>query len=223
MQPTDVRAPLQPGEAAPPFSLPAADGDGAISLGDYRGRPLLLTLMRGLQCPFCRRNLVRLGGIAPKLRDLGVDVLAIVGTTPERARLYLRHRPAAIRVAADPELAIHRRYGIPCHPVTPQVLEQYRTVHVDPFGELPAPVPFLGPDGAEIHDVFDRLDGFVPTKVDQRDRARQFRESLQVCGQYLMDGDAVIRFTHVEGAPNGLSAAGMFPSEQTLLAVIRTL
>jgi hypothetical protein len=29
---------------------------------------------------------------------------------------------------------------------------------------------------AEIRDVFDRLDGFVPNETDQRDCARQFRE-----------------------------------------------
>jgi len=185
MSSDELRPPLQPGESAPDFRLPAADrAEGMVSLADYHGRPLLLTLMRGLHCPFCRRNIVRLGGMAPMLRQLGVETLAIIGTTADRARLYLRYHPAQIALAADPALATHRQYGIPCYPMSPELLDQYRMIRVDPFHELPAPVPFLGTNGTEIHDVFDRLDGFVPNEVDQRDRTRQFRESVQLCGQY---------------------------------------
>jgi len=179
--------------------------------------------MRGVQCPFCRRNVVRLGQIAPALRQVGVETLAIVGTTPERARLYFRYRPASIALAADPELASHRHYRLPCYPVTPELRDQYRATRVDPFRELPAPVPLLGPDGREAHDVFDRLDDFVPTEVDQRDRTRQFRDSMQVCGQYMLDSRGIIRWAHVEGASGGLATAGIFPSEATLIAVARSL
>src|SRR5262245_7661928 len=179
--------------------------------------------MRGLQCPFCRRNIALLGRIAPRLREVGVETLAIIGTNAERARLYFRHRPASIPLAADVDLVTHRRYGIPCFPLTPELLEQLRTVLVDPFRELPEPVPFLGPDGAEIHDIFDRLDGFVPNEIDQRDRTRQFRDSMQLCGQYMMDAAGIIRWAHVEGDSGGLAGAGVFPNEATLVDVARRL
>lgn len=40
---------VQKGEPAPDFTLPAAHGDGTVSLADYRGRsPVLLALFRGL-------------------------------------------------------------------------------------------------------------------------------------------------------------------------------
>lgn len=43
------RPPVQPGEPAPDFTVPAANRDGSVSLGDYRGRsPVLLALYRGL-------------------------------------------------------------------------------------------------------------------------------------------------------------------------------
>ena len=46
---TIEQRPLQAGEPAPDFTLPAADRDGSVSLADYRGRsPVLLTLLRGL-------------------------------------------------------------------------------------------------------------------------------------------------------------------------------
>lgn len=219
----EQRPPLQPGESAPHFILPAADRDGTVSLADCHGRPLLLTLMRGLQCPFCRRNIIRLGRIAPMLRQFGVETLAIIGTTPERARFYVRYRPSPIPLAADPDLATHRQYGIPCYPMTAELREQYRTVRVDPFHELPEPVPFVGPDGSEIHDVFDRLDGFIPNEIDQGDRTRQFRESVQLCGQYMLDSNGVVRWAHVEGEPGGLARAGIFPDEAILLAAARDL
>jgi peroxiredoxin len=215
--------PLRPGDSAPQFELPRADQEGTVSLEDYRGRPLLLTLMRGVQCPFCRRNIAMLGRVAPALRAVGVETLAIVGTTTERARLYFSYRPASIPLAADPDLATHRRYGIPCYPITPELLDQLRTVRVDPFRELPEAVPFLGPGGVEIHDVFDRLDNFVPTEVDQRDRTRQFRESMQVCGQYMLDSHGIVRWAHVEGASGGLATSGIFPNEATLVSVARSL
>ncbi len=41
--------PVQPGEPAPDFTLPAANREGSVSLAHYRGRsPLLLALYRGL-------------------------------------------------------------------------------------------------------------------------------------------------------------------------------
>jgi peroxiredoxin len=46
---TEGRAPVQPGEPAPDFKVPAANREGSVSLADYRGRsPLLLSLFRGV-------------------------------------------------------------------------------------------------------------------------------------------------------------------------------
>ena len=49
MTTASVRPPVQAGEPAPDFTLPAAHGQGAVSLSDYRGRsPVLLALFRGV-------------------------------------------------------------------------------------------------------------------------------------------------------------------------------
>ena len=41
--------PLQSGDPAPHFALPAVNREGQVSLGDYRGRsPVLVGLFRGL-------------------------------------------------------------------------------------------------------------------------------------------------------------------------------
>ncbi len=45
----ELRQPLQPGDRAPDFTLPAVDREGNVSLADYRGRsPVLLAVLRGL-------------------------------------------------------------------------------------------------------------------------------------------------------------------------------
>ncbi len=49
MATVEPRPPVQPDEQAPDFTLPAAHGEGFVSLADYRGRsPVLLALLRGL-------------------------------------------------------------------------------------------------------------------------------------------------------------------------------
>ena len=49
MASVEPRSPVQPGERAPDFTVPAANREGTVSLADYLGRsPLLLALFRGL-------------------------------------------------------------------------------------------------------------------------------------------------------------------------------
>jgi peroxiredoxin len=45
----ELRPPVQRGEPAPDFTVPAANREESVSLADYRGRsPVLLALYRGL-------------------------------------------------------------------------------------------------------------------------------------------------------------------------------
>ncbi len=46
----EPRGPLQPGEPAPDFSLPAVNSEGLVALADYRGRSPVLVASR----PFVR-------------------------------------------------------------------------------------------------------------------------------------------------------------------------
>ena len=65
--------PLQPGDAAPDFALPAVNGEGLVSLSDYRGkRAVLIGLYRGLHCPFCRRQITRLSATQKLLTQVGL-------------------------------------------------------------------------------------------------------------------------------------------------------
>ena len=210
--------PVEPGEPAPDFSLPTVDREGFVSLADYRGRsPLLLTLNRGLWCPFCRRHIARLGGSRAKLRAVGVETLAVVATKPERARLYLRFRPTGVPLAADPELITHRSYGLPKPTLTPELLQAARSVRVNPAGDLPEPVPVL-----EVNDIANRLEGFEFTDTDRDDMDRQFAAGPQLAGQFLVDADGIVRWANIECA-EGLDRAGQYPTDEELLTAARAL
>src|SRR2546426_2154928 len=148
--PTEQHDPLRPGEAAPEFWLPAINRDGTVSLEDYRGRcPVLIGLFRGLHCPFCRRQLVQLGTTQEKLKAVGVETMAVVNTPLERARLYFKYRPARVLLAADPEAATHRAFGVPEGVLVEHESEaswplrttmgQLQAALVNPTGELPEP------------------------------------------------------------------------------------
>jgi hypothetical protein len=51
---TGSRAPIQPGDRAPDFVLPAAHRKGTVAVADYRGRsPVRLALFRGLRSSAC--------------------------------------------------------------------------------------------------------------------------------------------------------------------------
>ena len=58
---TKDQMPVQSGDRAPDFVVPAVHEDRTISLADYRGRtPVPLGLFRGLYCPFCRRAMAQM-------------------------------------------------------------------------------------------------------------------------------------------------------------------
>ena len=106
---------LQPGDVAPNVVLDAITRQGKVAVDDYRGRtPVLISMFRGLHCPYCRRHIAALAQLEPALREKGIDMLTVINTPVERARLYFRYRPMPnLLAAADPERASHRAFGLP--------------------------------------------------------------------------------------------------------------
>ena len=204
------------GQPAPDFTLPAVHREGEISLADYRGKsPLLLAIFIGLYCPFCRRNIAQLGGTQEKLRTLGVETLAVVATELQNARLYFKHRPARVALAADPDLVTHRAFGLPRRVVSDEYMTAVKTVPVNPTGELPEPRPL-----AEISAMLDQADGFMRGPADLRDIERQWPQAK---GQFLIDREGVIRWARTESANEPVTKLGKFPTDDELLAVAQRI
>lgn len=200
------------GKPAPEFTLPAVHREGEVSLADYRGKShLLLAIFVGLYCPFCRRNIAQLGGTQEKLRERGVETLAVVATELDNAKLYFKYRPARVALAADPSLVTHRAYALPRLEVTEELTSELGALRLNPTGELPEPLPM-----SEVGSLLDRKDGFQRTPADLRDIDRQWP---QLKGQFLVDRDGIVRWAHIECGTEGLAGIGKFPSDQELLAV----
>jgi peroxiredoxin len=212
---------VQVGDLAPDFTLPAGDRDESVALADYRGRsPLLLAILRGIYCPLCRRNIVQMGRAREKLEAVGIEMLAIVATKPENARLFFRFHPPRVRVAADPDMIALRAYGVPKPPVTPELMQSFQSTRIDPSGELPEPVP-----ATEIAEALNRLDGYEPTETDLEDIPKQWRwdHSTQLIAQFLIDRGGVVRWSNSECAREGVAGLGKFPGSAELLDAARTL
>src|SRR5688572_15291237 len=218
MATVEPRAPVQVGEPAPDFTLPAVDRDELVSLSDYRGKsPVLLALNRGLWCAFCRRHIAQLGTTREKLQAAGVETLAVVATPPERARLYVRFHPVRVRLAADPDLQTHQAFGLPKPSFTPDLIQAAQQTQTDAWGELPAPVPV-----AAAIDALNKRDNFQMTETDRADHQHQYLTGPQMAGQFLVDRAGIVRWAHIECA-EGLGGAGKLPTDEEILAADRAL
>lgn len=206
--------PIQPGEHAPDFVVPAVHDDTQISLADYRGRaPILLGLFPGLYCPFCRRALAQMAGVSEKLRPLGVESLAIVGTELDNARLYFSFRPTRLLLGVDPQLETHRSYGVPKPEPTPELMQAVAMVRINPTGELPEPLPV--PAATE---ALQKIDRYQPTPTDMREGESNF---TQMKGQFLIDRSGIVRWSNIECGREGLSGLGKFPTPDELMTAAK--
>ncbi|KPK06482.1 MAG: hypothetical protein AMJ64_09000 [Betaproteobacteria bacterium SG8_39] len=216
---------LRPGDSAPRFALPAVNREGEVSLDDYRGRsPVLLGLFRGLHCPFCRRQVVQLSTTQDKLKPLGVETVAVVNTPLDRARLYFKHRPVRVPLAADPEAATHRLFGLPAGVIVEReseaawplriTLGQLQAARINPTGELPAPL-----DPFAANDALNQQEGFEPTETDQQVAAAH---GTQLAGYFLIDRNGIIRWLFIEAAGQ-IGDLAKFPSEDEIVAAARLL
>jgi len=191
-----ARDALGPGDRAPGFALPAADGDGTVRLADYLARgPVLLALITGLYCPFCRRQFSFLKRSRETLFDRGVTLLGIVIGSTQRTHQYFRHFPVGFPVAASPDRAVHRAYGLPEMVRTPEYREQHERRAAAVVEELGLQAP-----PGQAAAVFAGADGFEMTPEDND----EWQRPLQACGQFLIGRDGVIRWARAEWSATAL-------------------
>jgi thioredoxin-dependent peroxiredoxin len=105
-----VSAKLEPGDPAPEFTLPDADGTN-VSLSDYRGRKVVVYFYPAAMTPGCtteacdfRDNLAALGGA-------GIDVVAISPDKPEKLAKFREKESLTFPLLADPDRSTLEAYG----------------------------------------------------------------------------------------------------------------
>ena len=210
---------LQPGDVAPNVVLDAITRQGKVAVDDYRGRtPVLIGIFRGLHCPYCRRHIAAMAQLGPALREKGIDMLTVVNTPIERARLYFRYRPMPnLLAAADPERASHRAFGLPNLEFTQDesdwprkvAMSQMMSMKINVTGELPEP---LDPIAAVA--ALNKMDGYEITDADQQMQATGMG---QLVGEFLLDREGIIRWSFTEVADGGKNLFGA-PTPQDLMS-----
>jgi peroxiredoxin len=103
---------VEVGQKAPSFRLPSGQG-AEVGPEDYRGRSnLIVWFTKGMGCPFCRTQMSQLARGLPRLKAAGAEVLQVTPTKPERARFYVKNFPIPFQYLCDPDLAVHRAWGL---------------------------------------------------------------------------------------------------------------
>ena len=167
---------------------------------------------------------MQLGTTQEKLKAVGVETVAVVNTPLERARLYFKYRPARVLLAADPEAATHRAFGVPAGVIVedesatswPQraTMGQLLRAEINPTGELPAPQnPFAA------METLNKQDGFEPTETDHQIAAAH---GTQLAGHFLIDREGIVRWLQIEAAER-IGDLAKFPSDEEILRAARGL
>ncbi|MBM3517253.1 MAG: redoxin domain-containing protein [Alphaproteobacteria bacterium] len=212
------------GDPAPAFALPAVNRPGTVELAAFRDRThVLLGLLRGIYCPFCSRHLAQIETVAAEVRESGVTTVVVMTTPAERARLYIRHRPLSAILASDPEMTVHRAFGLPRPErgegptVWPRTLgaADYASTRSNPTGEFAEPVPL-----SDAGTLLNRVDGFAMDEGDAREAQAIWN---QLSGMYLIDRAGLVRWRFIE-AEAGPAGIGQTPApallRQTVLAAL---
>jgi peroxiredoxin len=218
----DRRTLIQPGDPAPDFDLVLVSAESRARSADYRDRaPLLLVLLRSFECPFCRRHLAALKGTTGALLDLGVETLAVTTTAVRVARLYARYRPPGVPLAADPELTIHRAYGVPIYRVAadrptrwPETINpaDLRTIELHPSEEITRRMPVR-----EAMTLLNQIDRFETMETGE---PGPYDDVSPLVSYFLIDRQGVVRWNHVVALDDPADYA-QHPSGAELLAVAR--
>jgi peroxiredoxin len=215
--------PLQPGDRAPDFELPAVNQDGVVSLAQYRAKgPVLVSLMRGLHCPFCRRQIAQLAATSKRLAQEGVETVAIVNTAAPRARQYFQYRPTSVVLAADPDVQTHRAFGLGETAMLPDDAGEAhwpQSIAMGEFMKLRVAIPELPEpmNPMQATQALNAKDGYEMTDADVHSATHH---PMQWAGQFLIDTGGTIRWTFVE-APQGPHQMNSLPRDEDIIAAAR--
>lgn len=106
---------LDPGQAAPAFSLPRASGD-TVALAALRGRVVYVDFWASWCAP-CKRSFPFMNDLQQRYAAQGLEVVAVnVDRKREDADRFLRQVPAAFTVVFDPAGSAPAAFGVQSMP-----------------------------------------------------------------------------------------------------------
>ncbi|MGW1024094.1 thioredoxin-dependent thiol peroxidase [Streptomyces sp. NPDC002577] len=101
---------LQPGDTAPAFTLPDADGN-EVSLADHKGRKVIVYFYPAALTPGCTKQACDFTDNLEVLAGAGYDVIGISPDKPEKLAKFREQESLKVTLLADPEKTVTEAYG----------------------------------------------------------------------------------------------------------------
>ncbi|SNY81695.1 peroxiredoxin Q/BCP [Nocardia amikacinitolerans] len=101
---------LSPGDTAPAFTLPDADGK-EVSLADYRGRKVIVYFYPAASTPGCTKQACDFRDNLAELNDVGIDVLGISPDKPAKLAKFRDAEGLTFPLLSDPDRAVLTAWG----------------------------------------------------------------------------------------------------------------
>lgn len=101
---------LQPGDVAPAFTLPDADGN-EVSLSDHKGRKVIVYFYPAALTPGCTKQACDFTDNLELLAGAGYDVIGISPDKPEKLARFRDEENLKVTLLADPEKTVTEAYG----------------------------------------------------------------------------------------------------------------
>ena len=101
---------LAPGDTAPDFTLPDADGKD-VSLADFRGRRVVVYFYPAAMTPGCTKEACDFRDNLSSLAAAGVDVVGISPDKPEKLAKFRDRDSLTFPLLSDPSRSVLEAYG----------------------------------------------------------------------------------------------------------------
>ncbi|HEX7323659.1 MAG TPA: thioredoxin-dependent thiol peroxidase [Mycobacterium sp.] len=101
---------LEPGDKAPAFRLPDADGN-TVSLADYRGRRVVVYFYPAALTPGCTKEACDFRDNLGDLSDAGLDVVAISPDKPAKLARFRDTEALTFPLLSDPDRKVLTAWG----------------------------------------------------------------------------------------------------------------
>src|SRR5829696_5700322 len=108
--PDAVAVRLSPGDPAPDFTLPDADGN-PVALSAHRGRRVIVYAYPAALTPGCTTQAVDFTAAAGDLAEAGLDIIGISPDPPAKLLRFREKEELAITLVSDVDKAVLRAYG----------------------------------------------------------------------------------------------------------------
>jgi peroxiredoxin Q/BCP len=101
---------LSPGDPAPDFTLPDAEGK-PVTLSSYRGRRVIVYCYPAALTPGCTTQAVDFTAAAGDLAEAGLDIIGISPDDPDKLLRFRDKEKLDITLVSDPDKQVLKAYG----------------------------------------------------------------------------------------------------------------